>query len=143
MYPVIDAPLLRTIWRCAEYEAPKEAVGMLAGDMPPDDGTVIAYTATTNLTNVSADPEKFFALDREEVLKVMKPRFAGRSLVLWHSHVAGLPKLSEEDMEVMWVIKLPMLVVSLEYSCAVMYSYLRPNKDGKQAIVEWGRWGKP
>lgn len=142
MYPVIDEPLLRTIWRCAEYEAPKEAVGMLIGGVKPDDATVIEYTANANLTNVSEDPERYFALDREEVLKVMKPRFAGRSLVLWHSHVDALPKLSEEDMEVMWIIKLPMLVVSLEYSCAVMYSYLKPNHDGKQAIVEWGKWSK-
>lgn len=143
MTPHLNPTILRAIWRHAEEDVPNEAVGMLYGDFLPDDGTTIAYTEAWPLTNISNEPTRYFALDRDEFMEVMKPRFRGRSLVLWHSHVKGLPKLSEEDCEVMWAIKLPMLVVSLEYACAVLYSYGKENSVGKRGIYEWGKWAKP
>ena len=143
MYPVIETELLKQLWSVCEGKAPNEAVGLLVGEVLPLDGTVVQYTRLSPLHNISSDPMKYFALDYTEFVREARPRLSGKSLILWHSHPDSLPRLSEEDCEVMWAIKLPMLIVSLEYKCAVLYTYLKPNPDGKRPIVEWGKWGKP
>jgi proteasome lid subunit RPN8/RPN11 len=93
---------------------------------------------------MAQDPSNNFVLYRRQNQEMKDMRLHGVLLCLWHSHVDKLPALSGEDLEVMWQIKLPMLVVGLAYKTAVMFTYLAPRpSDGKQAVVQWGKWGKP
>lgn len=136
--------VLAGIWGQSEHMAPKEAVGILEGGVEPLDHTCVIYDAWEPLVNEAQDPVKHFALYQQQVQYILDKRLKGDLYCLWHSHVDRLPILSEEDQAVMWAIKLPMLVVGLAYRQAVMYSYLAPRpSDGKQAIVQWGKWEKP
>lgn len=143
MYPVIEPELLKEVWDLAEKDAPNEAVGLLKGNVSVVDHAIVKYDKMVVLTNISNDPQRYFALDHDQFMRAIASRITGSLLCLWHSHTDSLPNLSEEDCEVMWAIKLPMLVVSLKYRCAIAYTFLKPNPDGKRPIVEWGKWSKP
>lgn len=68
----------------AEEAAPNEACGVL---LPNGDAV--------RITNVSPDPESFFALEMDELVAVYEEH--GNITGVWHSHPGGSPEPSETD----------------------------------------------
>ena len=112
--PEIVGPLKRRLLQIVRFEYPKEAVGIIHGDK------------VYQLTNISPEPHKEFAVDVDELKRLLKYRTTDirdiyDNVFFWHSHPNGGVGPSRFDMQNRTPLKHHLVVALVEEDIVPMW----------------------